>query len=351
MLFEKGLISLVKKNSLIYFLVFCLFLSSCSKELSESSSTMLKTSTILKSSVIQKMEALNVNNNYTSQNILVMDNNYDLVFLGSMFEGKKIVNEGSFNPIFGYQKLPIRVSSSLPGSKSQIISLPRLSTFRQVVQDMMLTAQVENADIGSFLFYNRPFQDYNELAYEFGYKLDTRSLFSSSTSNVGSKFSKIVKKEGIIAGFELVNFTIDMALPNAKELIDINEAKRLLAIKRSVPIYISSISYGQKGVFAIETNNSYESTTRAFEKVTRKIFKGTTEILTSTEIKLINESTIRVYLVGGSSGGIVVKIDSYQGFLNYIRGLGDFSKNNPGYPISFRCRKLEDFSVFKGFNN
>lgn len=269
-----------------------------------------------------------------------------MVYLGSMLNGQQIADDGSFTPITGYQKRPITVSASLAGGSSKVITVPRLSTYRQAVQDILREIPNSSTDVSSFLFYQRPFYDYSEIKKEFGYKVNTRSLFSSTNTSVLNQLTVIQKNYGIVMGFELINFTMDMSLPRSTELIDPIAADNLSASGTN-PVYINSISYGQKGILAIETDYSMEETTRAFEKVTRKIFKKTTETLTETEISIVNNSTIRVYLVGGSSAGSVTRVEGYDSFIAYIKDLGTFSAENPGFPISFRCRQLSDYSSFK----
>ncbi|TDS08880.1 thiol-activated cytolysin family protein [Sphingobacterium paludis] len=283
---------------------------------------------------------------YSSSEMTVMDHNYELVYLGSMLNGQQIINNGIFAPLTGYPKLPITVSTSIAGTLSKEIPVPRLSTFRQAVQDILRESSTAGTEVSSFLFFQRPFFDYNEIKKEFGYEVNTRSLFSTSNTSVINRLTVIEKTYDIVMGFELINFTIDMSLPRANELIALNSAEKLIA-ETTTPVYISSISYGQKGILAIESDYTTEETNKAFEKVTRKIFKKTTESLTEREIHIINNSTIQVYLVGGSNSGSVTRVEGYDSFINYIKDLGTFSAENPGFPISFRCRHLPDYSFFK----
>lgn len=285
----------------------------------------------------------------SSPEILVMDGNYEVVYLGAILSGKDIVAESAFNPLGSYKKLPIRVSTSISGAPIATINSPRLSTYRQTVQDILRASPLTNAEVNSFLYTYRPFYDYKELTKEFGYKVNTRSLFSKSSSSLSTQLTTISKTYGFVAGFELVNFTVDMSMPKLTELIDTAAARKLVA-SGDDPIYVSSVSYGQKGILAVETNSSIEQVSKVVEKMTKKIFKKTTETFSSTEISLINNSTIRLYMVGGSSAGSSVTIDGYNGFVSYVKDLGVFSADNPGYPISFRCRRLRDYSLFRALD-
>lgn len=285
----------------------------------------------------------------SSPEILVTDGNYEVVYLGAVLSGKDIIAESAFNPLGSYKKLPIRVSTSISGAPIATINLPRLSTYRQTVQDILRASPLTNPEVNSFLYTYRPFYDYKELTSEFGYKVNTRSLFSKSSSSLSTQLTTISKTYGFVASFELVNFTVDMSTPKLTELIDSAAVRKLVAAGED-PIYISSISYGQKGILAIETNSSIEQVNKVVEKMTKKIFKKTTETFSSSEINLINNSTIRLYMVGGSTAGSSVTIDGYTGFISYVKDLGAFTADNPGYPISFRCRRLRDFSLFRALD-
>lgn len=294
---------------------------------------------------VTKNSARNIKRLASPIDMMVMDNNFELIYLGSLLKGNDLITGSNFNPQAGYVKLPITVSSSINGTSSRVISVPRLSTYRQNLQDILRSTTISDPDISSFFYYYRPFNDYNELKSDFGYNVNTRGLFSSASSSTTEQLTTITKSNGIVIGFELINFTMDMSLPKSTELMSIAD-KDAIVSGGSVPIYVSSISYGQKGVFAIETDYSAEITNSVFEKITRKIFKKTTETLTNTEIEILNNCTIRVFLAGGSNSGSVLTISGYESFLNHIKDLGTFSADNPGYPVSFRCRKIEDFSIF-----
>jgi thiol-activated cytolysin len=282
-----------------------------------------------------------------SSDFMVMDNNSESVYLGDILSAKDLYNLSEFNPISGYGKLPIRISCSFPGQDvSDVITVPRLSTFRQAVQNILRKNNFDNAQIGSFLYNYRPFYDYDEIRQEFGYNLSVKGLFSSSSSSTTHSVTTIKKRYGFVASFELVTFTVDMAIPRMTELISDNDIQ-LLAATNQDPVYINSISYGQKGIFSVETDSNIEETNAAFEKVTKGIFKKTTETLTEYEKHLIDQSTIYLYLAGGPNAGSPMVIDSYATFIQYVTSLGNFSADNPGYPVSFRMRRVQDNTLFK----
>lgn len=282
-----------------------------------------------------------------SSDFTVMDNNADIVYLGNVLSGKLLTDSAQFWGLVGYQKLPIRISCSFPGTNTgDVINTPRMSSFRQTLQNILRRNSFQNTQIGAFAYTYRPFYDYDELRKDFGYNLSVRGLFSSSSSSLMHNVTTIKKKFGFVASFQIENFTVDMPLPQKTELIGVSDLATLIATGQD-PLYINSISYGQKGILSVETNLNMEETNKAFTKVTSKIFKKTTETLTEYEKHLIQESTITLFLVGGPNSGSPMAIDGYNSFITYVTALGDFSADNPGYPISFRLRRLQDYSLFK----
>ncbi|RAJ26071.1 thiol-activated cytolysin family protein [Pedobacter cryoconitis] len=282
-----------------------------------------------------------------SSDFTIMDNNTDLVYLGNVLSGKLLTDSAQFRGLSGFQKLPIRITCSFPGTNTgDVINTPRMSSFRQTLQNILRRNSFQNTQIGAFAYTYRPFYDYDELRKDFGYNLSVRGLFSSSSTSLMHNVTTIKKKFGFVASFEIENFTVDMPLPKKTELIGETDLVTLIATGKD-PLYINSISYGQKGILSVETNLNMEETNKAFTKVTSNIFKKTTEILTEYEKHLIQESTITLFLVGGPNSGSPMAIDGYNSFITYVTSLGDFSADNPGYPISFRMRKLQDYSLFK----
>ncbi|WP_152620350.1 thiol-activated cytolysin family protein [Pedobacter lusitanus] len=282
-----------------------------------------------------------------SSDFTVMDNNADLVYAGNIISGKLLTDSAKFWGLNDYQKLPIRISCSFPGQNTgDVINTPRMSSFRQTLQNILRRQTFQNTQIGAFAYTYRPFYDYDELRKEFGYNLSVRGLFSSSSTSLMHNVTTIKKRFGFVASFEIENFTVDVPLPKKTELVSETDLAALVATGED-PLYINSISYGQKGILSVETNLDMEETNKAFTKVTKKIFKKTTETMTEYEKNLIQQSTITLFLVGGPNSGSPITIDGYNSFITYVTSLGDFSADNPGYPTSFRLRRLKDYSLFK----
>ncbi|QNN42790.1 thiol-activated cytolysin family protein [Pedobacter roseus] len=319
------------------------FLTGCRKDyMNPISSTGTRT---LTSRGQVKMSASNLA--IESSSFTVMDDNIEAVYLGNILSGKQLLDLSEFNPLVNYQKLPIRISCSFPGTDvGSTIAVPRMSSYWQSIQDILRKNNFAGNQIGSFAYNYIPFNDYDEIRREFGYNVNVRGLFSSSSSSVVNSVTTVKKRFGFVASFEVENFTADISLPKRDELVNDADFAALVSSNEN-PLYVNSISYGQRGIIAVETDIDLEETNRAFSKVTNKIFKKTTETLTEYEKHLIDQSSIYLFLVGGPNSGSPMVIDGYNSFITYVTSLGDFSAANPGYPISFRMRRLQDNTLFK----
>ncbi|MEI5986076.1 MULTISPECIES: thiol-activated cytolysin family protein [Sphingobacterium] len=278
-----------------------------------------------------------------SDNITVSDENYDITYPGAIFKSKDIATSYSFNaiPIRDYDPLPIRISLSIPGpSVSGVIQFPSLDETRDRVGEIISRAgNVEQ--INSFSYNSNQFTDYNELKYTFGANVDIKKIISVGVLGGGNK---IKKKTGVIIKFTQENFTVDMSLPKRTELISVSDVNTLGPY---APTYISSVTYGRMGVFAAETDASYEDFNAAF-KAAVKIASVGVDAHVSTEHKsILDKATISIYMKFGPGKAFAATVNGYDDFKKAILSGAAVSAQSYGGPISFRMRSLNDFSLFK----
>ena len=149
-----------------------------------------------------------------------------------------------------------------------------------------------------------------------------------------------------MAKFIQKNFTIDMDIPKAGQLIDLNVDPNILGAYS--PVYVSSVTYGRLGIITVESNANFEQLNTAFKKAFGILGVVNGEnTLTQEEMNIINLADIKVYLVGGSGVQAVQTVSGYQNFMNYVAGGQTFSPQAPGVPITFSMRYLSDHSACK----
>ncbi len=61
--------------------------------------------------------------------------------------------------------------------------------------------------------------------------------------------------------------------------------------------------------------------------------------------KIINNSTVKAFILGGSGGSAVQSVNGVEGVVNFITTGGDYSKDSPGAALSYKLRYLKDNSI------
>jgi len=115
------------------------------------------------------------------------------------------------------------------------------------------------------------------------------------------------------------------------------------------PAYIKSISYGRILLLFIESESSQKDLTAALEATfSSGTAKGQINI-SAGERAAIENSKINLLSLGGSAGATVKllsgnKLDS---LIVYLQEGANFSKNSPGYPITYTARYLKNNEAAK----
>ena len=110
------------------------------------------------------------------------------------------------------------------------------------------------------------------------------------------------------------------------------------------PVYISSITYGRMGVITMESNYGYNEVRLAVKAAfDAKIVNGNISISNEYK-KIIDESNIKIYMVGGDGSGIAESVEGFAAFKKYIIDGGYYSPEVPGVPIAFTASYLMDNS-------
>lgn len=280
---------------------------------------------------------------YESTEQAVLPDNEILAYPGSIIRGNSI-NSMDFIPIAGYIPRPIRVGVNFPtATPTGTVNSPSLSETRVFLRNALLNGS--GKQISSFSYELSKFTYYEELKQSFGSNAKVKGIFSSSSSSSSWGQNKISKSTGVVLKFTQKNFSIIMDIPRDGQLID--PASNPNNFGQYSPVYVSSVTYGRMGIIMIESNYSFNDVNSAFTKITNKLFKSSSETLTTAEKQVIDNSEIQVFIVGGHGETEAQAIAGYDAFVNYVAGGGEFSAADPGVPIAFTLRYLSDHSLFK----
>lgn len=261
-------------------------------------------------------------------------------FIGGVYNSTTLDNL-SYTPI-NYLTKPVTVSYSFPSAYVvDVIQKPSLSAMRASVFKAMNDANFSGQQILSFDYNIKQFSYYSELKIAFGANVNIGGIFNIDIS--GSN-NKVKKNTGIFAKFTQKNFTIDMDLPDNGNIFK-NESDLGLAAPHN-PVYINSITYGRLGVISLESDYSYNETAFALKAaLNAKMVNGSLSIDVQSK-KILEESDLTVYILGGVGSDAVQVVTGYEGFINFIVSGGQFTAQAPGVPIYFSAAHAGDNSVY-----
>lgn len=264
--------------------------------------------------------------------LLAMDPTSDVIFPGAMLEGNSIPT-GEYIPI-NTSRAPITLSISLQNlSGSPVVEIedPKLSTVREGIKSIM-DQEVTSATPAKINFEIQEVysQEHLNIALGANYRsavADVQSSFDFSSSQYSNKF---------ILKYLQVYYTIDMDSPNTPSDLFLN-LPDIGDLGASTPVYVSSIAYGRMVLYTIESNSSMTDINAAFNAA----FSAGGGSIDASYQNIINESSIKALVIGGSGASAANAIEGPSEVYNYISEGGNYSKDSPGAPLSYKLRFIK----------
>ena len=261
-------------------------------------------------------------------------------FIGAVYNSNTL-DDLSYSAITSRVE-PITISYSFPTDFIvDTIERPSLSSMRASVFKAMKAANFSGQQMLSFDYNIKQFSYYSELKLAFGSNINIGKIFSIDIS--GSN-NKIKKNTGIFAKFTQKNFTMDMDIPEDGNIFLTNSD--LSTVLNQNPVYISSITYGRLGIISLVSNYTYDEVSFALKAaLNAKVVNGTLNIDVNSK-KILDESDLSVYIVGGKGTDAVQVVTGFEGFSNFIINGGQFTAEAPGVPIYFSASHASDNSIY-----
>jgi thiol-activated cytolysin len=272
-----------------------------------------------------------------------MDPTTDVIFPGAMINGESIPT-GEYIPIIA-DRSPINISVSLQnvsGSPYRTVENPSLSSVRAAIHDIFKT-DVNGKTPAQISF------TMEEVHSEEQFDLAVGVNFKTPFTNVSGSFdfSDETKKSRIVVKFMQVYYTIDVD-PNAKPNDFFNSIPNTDIFGSVSPLYVSTVTYGRMALFTFESEYSNTEMKAAIDATFKSKMgnEGGIEISTSYQ-KKIESSKMNAVIFGGAGSSGVHAIHGIEGLKQYIEEGGDYSKESPGAPLSYKMRYLKDNSMAK----
>lgn len=266
---------------------------------------------------------------------IVLNPATDVIYPGALIKGESIL-DGSYVPISIGRK-PVTISTSLTGadSVSVVVENPSsLASVREAINDLMNQEyDVPPANLG-FTIESVYSREHLKLALQASYDngfTEVSGSFDYSNTTIKSRF---------VAKFIQSYYTLDIDLPSSPSDL-ISEVGNSNMYGSLMPMYISTVTFGRMALFTIESEYS-ETEVKAFLQASYASASGNS----STDFDQLNaKSTMKVYVQGGSGKLASTAINGFSDFKNYITEGGNFSKESPGAPISYKLRYIHDNTI------
>ncbi len=265
--------------------------------------------------------------------MLALDPTTDVIFPGAILKGETIPT-GEYVPIVA-NRAPITLSASLTnisGSPVVEVTDPKLSTVRESIKTGILDQEVTGSTAAKVNF------SISEVYSEEHLKLAMGANYRSAATKVSASFdfSKSTYQYKYVMKYFQVYYTIDMDPPqNPSDLF--TNVPDLNSLGSTSPVYVATVTYGRMVIYTIESNYSKTEVDAAF----KASFGSSDGSIDAEYEKVISESDIEALVIGGSGADAAQTVNGPADVYKYISNGGDYSKESPGAPLSYKLRYLK----------
>lgn len=263
---------------------------------------------------------------------------------GSIVEGAD-ASQGLLTAI-GLSRAPMTFSVSLPlvGTTIGHLKAPSLSSYRDELKKV-LDSGLDGSIPANFSFELR--QVFSEAEMSLALKTSVAWPGGSEISSMFT-YGAEQKKTQVIANFVQAYYTVDMDTPLAPSdffnpEVTVEQLDTFMGVDNP-PMYVQSLTYGRRAVFSIESSSNVEAVHAALSATIQAVAEGKIDIEYAHK-KVLAESTMQVFVLGGSPEDGIHAVDGFQGLMTYIKNGASFDKDSPGAAIGYKLAYLDNFGT------
>lgn len=269
----------------------------------------------------------------------------DFIYPSAIFSGENLLR-GEYTPL-NLAREPINISLSLQGEasiKTEIENPRVISSTRETINNLLNQENLSGP--ASLSFHVTEASSSGQFSLNLGPGIGLAGVSLGLNINSGSTFEHTRKS----AQFTQKYYSISTDRPkyesgffeNTVTASDVSNATN-----GYMPVYVSSVTYGRRGIFELTTEKDTASLEQELNvNYKNGAFSVGTEI-NDTVTETLESSDFKLYLLGGDGNTAVKAINSYDDFLYHIEEGGTFSPDNRGEIIGFELRYLHDDSLAK----
>jgi thiol-activated cytolysin len=250
---------------------------------------------------------------------------------------------GLLTPV-GVDLAPVTFSASLEniaGSPVGQMDAPSLSSFREE-RNRILASDVTGATPAKLDFEMERIFEASQLSVALGAAASWPGMGDIAAS---FDFESVEEHTKILVNFTQAYYTIDVDTPLRPadffaEGTSVDHLAEYVG-EGNPPMYVQSITYGRRVIFAVETSASMSAVEAALAATYNGVADAAVDV--ATEHKEVLESAkIRAFVYGGSGADATAVINGYEGLVAYIKRGGDYTKDSPGAPIAYKLAYLDN---------
>ncbi len=275
--------------------------------------------------------------------------NADVLWPGSLVQGKSMAN-GVLDPI-PVKRAPgiitLSLASSSAGSFSKKMDVASLSSAVQAQNDIL--AGFKGATPAMFSIEIDSVYSNEQLAVA----IDAKANGETWTAAASLKFDETSTKSHVLIKFSQQYYTMAFEPPQgAAGVFDPSVTANDLApyVGPGNPaVYVSSVTYGRIFYLLFESDSSQKD----LEAAISASYSGAVSAQASgntTWQQTINSARIKSYAIGGNADAALAAVTAasqFQKVLGFLEQGASFDATNPGVPVSYELRNLNDSSQVK----
>ncbi|NUP11570.1 MAG: hypothetical protein HOW73_36455 [Polyangiaceae bacterium] len=159
-------------------------------------------------------------------------------------------------------------------------------------------------------------------------------------------FDSSSKKTKILVNFTQAYYTVDVDTPNSPSDFfaagtTVDDLEPWMG-NGNPPLYVQSITYGRRVIFSVQSDHSASEIKAALEASYNGVVASGGGNVSTSHKQVLEESTIRAFVLGGSGEDATGAIQGFDGLIEYIQKGGSYSQDSPGAPIAYKLAYLDN---------
>lgn len=287
------------------------------------------------------------------ESLAAFDPNADVLWPGSVVQGKSI-ESGILAPVaLGRKPGTVTVKNLTiegPAAEySRVVENPSNASLQKAVMDIV-TQSLPMHSAASLSYESAAYSSVDHALLQMG----VSAKWLSASAKARLEAEQTHKRSNMIVRLTQAYYSASFSPPSAPESFfadGVTAGDATLYMhhasdngRPNPPVYVSTVTYGRSLYFFISSNEESSRLKAAVESSFKAGIVKTDINVSAEREKILQESDIRVLVLGGSGSSAVRVLtgDKLAGIEQFLREGADYAPASPGVPISYQLRYLKD---------